>query len=77
MGEDGLLPKGFRGKFSSPGYPFVQIVSLALSAIMLITLGTQSLMVGTATLVVGLAVHLIRNEYARTDPKPGNFGVSA
>jgi APA family basic amino acid/polyamine antiporter len=54
--------KGAKGSFYSPAYPIVQIFSLALSTIMLITLGIQSLMVGTATLVTGLIVHSIHNE---------------
>jgi APA family basic amino acid/polyamine antiporter len=51
---------GLRSKFSSPGYPSVQIFSLLLSAIMLATLGIQSLVLGTVTLVAGLVVHLIQ-----------------
>ena len=53
------------GRFLSPAYPLVQIFSIALSAIMLTMLGIQSLMVGTATLVIGLVVHLIQNESRR------------
>lgn len=65
--------RGFKGKFSSPGYPLVQIFSLSLSAIMLITLGIQSLMVGTVTLVMGLVVHSIHNELKRKiNPPPGS-----
>jgi APA family basic amino acid/polyamine antiporter len=45
------------GKFLSPGYPFTQVFSVALSAIMLLTLGSQSLAVGTATLIIGLLIH--------------------
>jgi len=45
--------------FSSPGYPSVQVFSVALSAAMLLGLGTQSLLVGTATLVTGLVVHSV------------------
>ena len=43
--------------FSSPGYPFVQVFSILLSAVMLLALGAQSLMLGAATLVTGLIVH--------------------
>jgi len=45
--------------FSSPGYPSVQAFSVALSVAMLLGLGTQSLLVGTATLVTGLVVHSV------------------
>lgn len=52
-----IRKKGNRGEFLSPGYPYTQIFSVVLSAIMLLTLGFQSLAVGTATLIVGLLVH--------------------
>jgi basic amino acid/polyamine antiporter, APA family len=43
--------------FRSPGYPYVQIFSVLLSTIMLLALGAQSLMLGAATLFVGIVVH--------------------
>lgn len=46
-----------KGKFLSPGYPYLQWMSVALSALLLITLGSKSILLGTATLVVGLIVH--------------------
>ena len=49
--------KALHGRFLSPGYPFTQVFSVALSALMLITLGAQSLAGGTVTLVVGLLIH--------------------
>ena len=45
--------------FSSPGYPSVQAFSVALSAAMLLGLGTQSLLVGALTLFAGLVVHSV------------------
>ncbi len=45
--------------FSSPGYPSVQVFSVVLSAAMLLGLGTQSLLVGTLTLVAGLVTHSV------------------
>jgi len=61
------LPKG---KFLSPGYPFTQLFSLALSLLMLLSLGFQSLIVGVATLATGLVVHLIQDELSarKSDP---------
>ena len=44
-------------RFSSPGYPSVQALSVVLSGAMLMGLGTQSLLLGTLTLFVGLVVH--------------------
>ena len=57
------------GKFLSPGYPFTQAFSVALSAIMLLTLGTQSLAVGTATLIVGLLVHSLHKHFVQSTPE--------
>jgi APA family basic amino acid/polyamine antiporter len=48
-----------RPGFSSPGYPSVQMFSVVLSAAMLLGLGSQSLLVGTLTLVAGLIVHSV------------------
>lgn len=45
------------GKFKSPAYPFVQIISVVLSIIMLLVLGFQSLLLGVATLVAGLILY--------------------
>jgi APA family basic amino acid/polyamine antiporter len=55
--------RGMQGRFYSPGYPVIQIFSVILSLALLLTLGQQSLMAGVATLVVGLLVHLVWNEY--------------
>jgi APA family basic amino acid/polyamine antiporter len=46
-----------RAHFRSPGYPYVQMFSIVISTIMLLALGTQSLMLGAVTLVAGLVVH--------------------
>lgn len=46
-------------KFSSPGYPSVQALSVVLSGAMLLGLGTQSLLLGTLTLFAGLVVHAV------------------
>ena len=52
--------RGFQGKFLSPGYPYVQAFSVALSGIMLLSLGYQSLTAGALTLVVGLVIHAVQ-----------------
>lgn len=49
--------KGGTPAFSSPWYPQVQVFSVVLSGAMLLGLGTQSLLVGTLTLVVGITIH--------------------
>jgi basic amino acid/polyamine antiporter, APA family len=46
-------------KFSSPGYPSVQALSVVLSGAMLLGLGTQSLLLGALTLFAGLVAHFL------------------
>ncbi len=48
------------GKFKSPAYPFVQIISVILCIIMLLALGAQSLLLGVATLIAGIMLHSMR-----------------
>lgn len=57
--------RGLQGKFLSPGYPFIQVFSVALSAVMLLTLGPQSLAMGAATLIVGLLTHSSQKHFAQ------------
>lgn len=52
--------KGMKSIFASPGYPYVQGASVILSAVFLLALGLQSLLLGVATLVVGLSFYLVR-----------------
>jgi len=59
--------KGIRGGFVSPWYPFTQIFSIILSAVMLLTLGFQSLIIGTITLVVGLVVHSLQKQLSSSN----------
>ena len=54
--------KGMEAKFQSPWYPSVQIAAVALSALLLLSLGLQSLLLGVATLVAGLILHLGRRQ---------------
>jgi APA family basic amino acid/polyamine antiporter len=49
-------------QFVSPGFPYLQVCSLTLSTIMLVSLGEHSLMVGVVTLVVGLILHGVFRE---------------
>jgi basic amino acid/polyamine antiporter, APA family len=44
-------------RFSSPGYPSVQALSVVLSGALLLGLGTQSLLLGALTLCAGLVAH--------------------
>ncbi len=45
------------GAYLSPGYPYVQIMSVALSGLLLLGLGYESLAIGSLTLLVGLVTH--------------------
>ena len=58
--------KGAKARFISPWYPFVQIVAVALSAVLLLSLGLQSLLLGAATLTVGLVLHLGQRHQTNT-----------
>ncbi|AKV82536.1 APC family permease [Metallosphaera sedula] len=49
--------RGLRGVFRSPGYPILQLISTALSAVFLISLGIQSLEIGVVTLFLGILVY--------------------
>ncbi|MDG6928822.1 MAG: amino acid permease [Nitrososphaerota archaeon] len=51
------------GKFSSPGFPYVQAISVGLSVLMLVSLGARSLEFATLTLVLGLLAHLMHREF--------------
>jgi len=51
-----------KSTFNSPGYPAIQILSIALSSLMLIVLGNLSLELGILTLIAGLIIHVIHEE---------------
>jgi APA family basic amino acid/polyamine antiporter len=64
------------GKFYSPGYPWVQIFSVALSLILLLSLGNLSLIAGVAALVIGLVVHLVQTELKKNNTQPVRANVT-
>jgi APA family basic amino acid/polyamine antiporter len=49
--------RSVKSEFQSPGYPYVQVFSIFLSTVMLLTLSAQSLALGAATLITGLVAH--------------------
>ncbi len=55
--------RGLQGSFRSPGYPYVQAFSVALSVLLLLSLGPESLAAGVGALVVGLLIHVVQVEY--------------
>lgn len=55
--------RGLQGEFRSPGYPYVQAFSIALSVLLLLSLGPESLTAGVGALVVGLFIHVVQVEF--------------
>ncbi|BDC18666.1 amino acid permease [Acidianus sp. HS-5] len=49
--------RGITGKFSSPAYPLLQILSIVLSLVVIASLGKDSLMLGALSLIIGLLLH--------------------
>jgi APA family basic amino acid/polyamine antiporter len=52
-----------KSQFVSLGFQYLQIFSLMLSTIMVVSLGEKSLIVGIATLLIGLIIHILLNEF--------------
>lgn len=54
--------RGIMGSFKAPLYPFLQILSILLSLLVIGTLGEESLVLGVVSLLVGLIIHVIHVE---------------
>jgi APA family basic amino acid/polyamine antiporter len=54
--------RGIIGSFKAPLYPFLQILSILLSLLVIGTLGEESLVLGVVSLLVGLIIHVIHVE---------------
>lgn len=57
-----LRKRKMEGKFKSPFYPFVQILSIALSAVIMFALGERAFYIGTITILVGFMLYFIEKE---------------
>jgi APA family basic amino acid/polyamine antiporter len=57
-----LRRRNVRGKFRSPLYPFVQILSIALSAVIMFALGERAFYIGTITILVGFMLYFAEKE---------------
>ncbi len=57
-----LRKRKMEGKFKSPFYPFVQILSIALSALIMFALGERAFYIGTITILVGFMLYFIEKE---------------
>ncbi len=62
-----LRRRRVQGVFSSPWYPWVQVVSLVLSAVVLAALGNQALYFGSLFLLTGVVAYAILVEGKRTN----------
>lgn len=51
--------RGIKGAYLSRGYPYIQIISIALSGLMVASLGEESLAIGGATVLAGLLVYVL------------------
>jgi APA family basic amino acid/polyamine antiporter len=52
--------RGLSGRYLSRGYPYVQLFSVCLSALMILSLGFLSIAIGTLTMVAGIVVHSVQ-----------------
>ncbi len=50
------------GKFNSPFYPYVQILSIVLSAVVMYALGIEAFYIGTITILTGFFLYYIEKE---------------
>lgn len=51
--------RGIKGKFSSPLYPWLQILSIILSLLVMLSLGEESLILGVLLIIIGIIIHQI------------------
>ncbi|WP_221286568.1 APC family permease [Stygiolobus caldivivus] len=54
--------RGIMGSFRAPLYPYLQIMSILLSLVVIGALGEESLVLGVVSLLVGLVLHVIHVE---------------
>ncbi len=71
-----LRKRKVKGEFSSPLYPITQIVSILLSALIMLALGTRAFYIGTITILVGFFLYYVEKESKNGKNKDG-FNQSA
>ncbi|MCL4343631.1 MAG: amino acid permease [Nitrososphaerota archaeon] len=64
--------RGIKGPFNSPLYPYVQVVSVLLSVVIMIALGVQALYVGAVTIMFGIFLYVMEKEGSRGRNNAGN-----
>lgn len=57
--------RGIKGKFRSPLFPFIQIASVILSLVFMVSLGSDALIIGTITLIIGLVLFTFHKEFIK------------
>ena len=67
-----LRRRGMPGKFQAPFYPWVQILSLALSLLVMISLGSEALYLGSIFILTGFVVYGILRAYGHVGVQGGN-----
>ncbi|MHB8360963.1 MAG: APC family permease [Thermoplasmataceae archaeon] len=57
-----LRHRKVKGEFSSPLYPWVQIISVALSLLIMYALGVQAIYLGFITIIIGMMIYYFEKE---------------
>ena len=57
-----LRHRKVKGEFSSPLYPYVQIVSVLLSLLIMYALGVKAIYLGFITIIVGMMIYYFEKE---------------
>jgi APA family basic amino acid/polyamine antiporter len=60
-----LRRRKMKGEFSSPLYPWTQIASILLSALIMFALGEKAFYIGTITIIIGFFLYYIEKENKR------------
>ena len=69
-----LRHRKVKGEFSSPLYPYVQIVSVLLSLLIMYALGVKAIYLGFITIIVGMMIYYFEKE--TKERKNGRSGQS-
>lgn len=54
--------RNVEGPFNAPLYPYVQVISIVLSLVVMLALGVQALYVGSLSIIVGMLIYVIEKE---------------
>ncbi|EQD76747.1 amino acid transporter [mine drainage metagenome] len=57
-----LRHRKIKGEFSSPLYPWVQIISVTLSLLIMYALGVQAIYLGFITIIIGMMIYYFEKE---------------